>query len=439
MFRMYELIKKKRDKKELTTEEIKWIINGYTKGDIPDYQVSALLMAIYFNGLNDRELFDWTEAMIKTGEVIDLSSIKLPKIDKHSTGGVGDKTSFILAPIAAACGIVVPMISGRGLGHTGGTLDKLESVPGIRTDISNKEFVSILQKHRICLIGQTKNLVPADKKLYALRDVTGTVESIQLICSSIMSKKISEGIDGLVLDVKVGQGAFMKTMKDARALAQALVNLGKKMNKKVVALITDMNQPLGQNVGNSLEMIECFDVLKGKVVNDLSYLSCELAAHMLLLGKVASTIQEARTKVANAIVSGDAIDKMKEMIEAQGGDPSVVDDYTKLPQAKHTKVFVAKQKGIIQNINAEEVGLAAMSLGAGREKVDSKIDHAVGFVLLKKVGDKVNKDDPLLVIHYNDGERIKEVLESVQFRLDRAFKIDKKPVKPPKLIKEIIR
>jgi len=439
MFRMYELIKKKRDEKELTSEEIKWIINGYTKGEIPDYQVSALLMAIYFNGLNDKELLEWTDAMIKTGDVIDLSAIKLPKIDKHSTGGVGDKTSFILAPIAAACGVVVPMISGRGLGHTGGTLDKLESVPGIKTDISNKEFVSILQKHRICLIGQTKNLVPADKKLYALRDVTGTVESIQLICSSIMSKKISEGIDGLVLDVKVGQGAFMKTMKDARALAQALVNLGKKMNKKVVALITDMNQPLGQNVGNALEMIECFDVLKGKVVNDLSQLSCELAAHMLVLGKVASTIQEARTKVANSIVSGDALAKMKEMIEAQGGDPSVVDDYTKLPQAKHTKIFIAKQKGIIQDINAEEVGLAAMSLGAGREKVDSKIDHAVGFVFLKKVGDRVNKGDPLLVIHYNDGERIKEVLESVQFRLDRAFEIDKKAVKPPKLIKEIIR
>jgi len=439
MFRMYELIKKKRDEKELTSEEIKWIINGYTKGEIPDYQVSALLMAIYFNGLNDKELLEWTDAMIKTGDVIDLSAIKLPKIDKHSTGGVGDKTSFILAPIAAACGVVVPMISGRGLGHTGGTLDKLESVPGIKTEISNKEFVSILQKHRICLIGQTKNLVPADKKLYALRDVTGTVESIQLICSSIMSKKISEGIDGLVLDVKVGQGAFMKTMKDARALAQALVNLGKKMNKKVVALITDMNQPLGQNVGNALEMIECFDVLKGKVVNDLSQLSCELAAHMLVLGKVASTIQEARTKVANSIVSGDALAKMKEMIEAQGGDPSVVDDYTKLPQAKHTKIFIAKQKGIIQDINAEEVGLAAMSLGAGREKVDSKIDHAVGFVFLKKVGDRVNKGDPLLVIHYNDGERIKEVLESVQFRLDRAFEIDKKAVKPPKLIKEIIR
>lgn len=439
MFRMYELIKKKRDKKELTAEEIKWVINGYTKGEIPDYQMSAMLMAIYFNGLNDRELLEWTDAMIRTGEVIDLSSIKLPRIDKHSTGGVGDKTSFILAPIAASCGVVVPMISGRALGHTGGTLDKLESISGIRVDIPSKEFVSILQKHRICLIGQTKNLVPADKKLYALRDVTGTVESIQLICSSIMSKKLSEGIDGLVLDVKVGSGAFMKTMKDARTLAQTLVNLGKKMNKKMVALITDMNQPLGQNVGNALEMMECFDILKGKTTNDLSTLSCELAAHMLLLGRVVGTIQEGRARVANAIVAGDALLKMKEMIEAQGGDPSVVDDYSRLPQAKHTKIFIAKQKGIIQEINAEEVGLAAMSLGAGREKVDSKIDHAVGFVFLKKIGDKVNKGDPLLVIHYNDGDRIKEVLESVQFRLDRAFKIAKKPVNPPKLIKEIIR
>lgn len=439
MFRMYELIKKKRDKKELTAEEIKWVINGYTKGEIPDYQMSAMLMAVYFNGLNDKELLEWTDAMIKTGEVIDLSSIKLPKIDKHSTGGVGDKTSFILAPIAASCGVVVPMISGRALGHTGGTLDKLESISGIRVDISPKEFVSILQKHRICLIGQTKNLVPADKKLYALRDVTGTVESIQLISSSIMSKKLSEGIDGLVLDVKVGSGAFMKTMKDARTLAQTMVNLGKKMNKRMVALITDMNQPLGQNVGNSLEMMECFDILKGKITNDLSTLSCELAAHMLLMGRVVGTIQEARARVANAIVGGDALLKMKEMIEAQGGDPSVADDYSRLPQARHTKIFVAKQKGIVQEINAEEVGLAAMSLGAGRERVDSKIDHAVGFVFLKKIGDRVNKGDPLLVIHYNDGNRIKEVLESVQFRLDRAFKIDKKPVNPPKLIKEIIR
>ncbi len=432
--RMVDIIRKKRDRESLQPEDIKFFVKGYAEGTVTDYHASALLMAIFLNGMTEEEQLYLTDEMLHSGDVLDWSDIPGVKVDKHSTGGVGDKTSLILAPIAAAAGVVVPMISGRGLGHTGGTLDKLESIPGFDVGLSSEKFREVLEKTGMVLAGQTSQIAPADKKLYALRDVTATVESIPLIASSILSKKLAEGIDALVLDVKVGSGAFMKKQSDATALAKTLVKIGKKAGKQVVALITDMNQPLGTHVGNSLEVIESCDVLKGKVQNDLSELSFELAAHMMVLGKVSDDLESARAKVDDLIQSGAALKKFQEVAAAQGGDALALDDYSRLPAANKTISVQADESGIVQRINAEEVGIAAMVLGAGRAKVDDVIDAGAGIVLHHKVGDSVEKGTSLATVYYNDGKNLQEA----RSRLLAAFSVGKEPPTKVKLIQSII-
>ncbi len=427
---VYELIAKKRDGKTLSSEEIAYFIEGYTTGEIPDYQASAMAMAIYFRGLSDSELMAWTQAMLNSGEVLDFSHIPAPKIDKHSTGGVGDKTSLIIAPIVAAAGIYVPMISGRGLGHTGGTLDKLESIPGFNVNLSGEKFEEILKSTGCALAGQTENIVPADRKLYALRDVTATVSSIPLIASSIMSKKLAEGIDGLVLDVKFGKGAFMKKIEDARHLAHTLVSIGSQMGKDVVALLTNMNQPLGTHVGNSLEVIECCEVLQNRLRNDLSELSFRLAAEMLLLGGAADDLEEALEKVHELVESGAAFRKFQEIVVAQGGDPRALEDYLRFPQARGTSVISANEDGFIQAIECEQIGLLAVQLGAGRQKVSDVIDPSVGFIFNHKVGDEIREGDHLITIYYND----EEALEAIKEPLANAFTIGPEPPEPEELI-----
>ncbi len=422
--RMVEIIKKKRDGGKLSPEEISFFVDSYVRGEVPDYQVSALLMAIFFQGMDFEETMNLTEAMIKSGVTVDLSSIKAPKVDKHSTGGVGDKISLILGPLVASCGVVVPMISGRALGHTGGTLDKLESIPGYRTQISIEEFVKILEKVGISIIGQTEELVPADKKLYALRDVTATVESIPLITSSIMSKKIAEGIDGLVLDVKTGSGAFMRNINDARELARSLVETGKLMGKKVVALITNMDQPLGRAVGNAVEVVESVEVLKNSGPGDVRELSIRLGVEMLLIGGIARSDEEAREKLEKALRSGKAYEKWRQMVEAQGGDPDAIerDDFIKVSG----KVTVeARDDGYLFSFDTFKVGMAATVLGAGRSKKEDRIDPHVGIMVLKKIGEKVSKGEPVFEVLYNDENRLKESLSY----LEGAFQIKKEP--PP--------
>jgi len=408
---VYEIIQKKRDGLELTSDEIAFFIGGYTKNDIPDYQAAAMAMAIYFNGLNDAELMTWTESMLRSGEVFDLSELTSYKVDKHSTGGVGDKTSLILAPIVAAADLYVPMISGRGLGHTGGTLDKLESIPGFDVQLSSERFGEVLSNCGCVLAGQTQDIVPADRKLYALRDVTATVDSIPLIASSIMSKKLAEGIDGLVLDVKFGDGAFMKEVDMARKLAQTLVSVGTRMGKEVVALLTDMNQPLGTHVGNSLEVIESCEVLRGRVSNDLSKLSFRLAAEMLLLGKKAEDLDEAHEIVQELIDSGAAFRKFQEITTAQGGDPRSLEEYDRFAQARGITKLIAPEDGYVQAIRSGDVGRLAVRLGAGRMKVDDPVDPAVGFVFNHKVGDFVKAGDALVTIYYNQEERVEAIRE----------------------------
>jgi pyrimidine-nucleoside phosphorylase len=382
--RAVDVIQKKRDGHELTRDEIAAFIEGYTRGTIPDYQASALAMAVFFKGMTAAETVALTESMMRTGEVLDLSALPGPKVDKHSTGGVGDKTSMVLAPLAAACGVYVPMISGRGLGHTGGTLDKLESIPGFRVGLSLDEFRAVLRASHLGLIGQTPEIAPADRKLYALRDVTSTVESRPLIAASIMSKKMAEGIDALVLDVKTGDGAFMVKEEDSRALAEAMLAIGRGMGKKVVALITDMEQPLGRTVGNALEIAECIETLQGKGPEDLEALSVELAAWMLSLAGAAPTLDAARGRVRDALASGDGLRKFQEVIALQGGDPRVCDDLSRLPRAKETVELRAESAGQVTAIGCRAVGTAAMLLGAGRETVESRIDPGVGLVLRKK-------------------------------------------------------
>ena len=431
---VYEIIGKKRDGKRLSDEEIAYFIEGYTKEEIPDYQAAAMAMAIYFQGLSDIELMSWTKAMLNSGEILDFSEIPAAKIDKHSTGGVGDKTSMIIAPIVAAAGIYVPMISGRGLGHTGGTLDKLESIPGFDVNLTGERFEEVLKKTGCALAGQTKNIVPADRKLYALRDVTATVSSIPLIASSIMSKKLAEGIDGLVLDVKFGKGAFMKEIKLARLLANTLVSIGSQMGKNVVALLTNMNQPLGTHVGNSLEIIECCEVLQNRLNNDLSELSFHLAAEMLVLGGVSEDLEEALAKVDELVQSGTAFRKFQEIVIAQGGDPRALEDHTRFPQARGTSVITASEDGIIQSIECEQIGLLAVQLGAGRQKVSDEIDPAVGFVFNHKVGDEVQEGDHLVTIYYND----EDALESIKDSLANAFEIgSEQPEQDPLIIERI--
>jgi pyrimidine-nucleoside phosphorylase len=410
----YELIKRKRDGGRLESAEIAELIAGYTSGAVPDYQMAAMCMAIFFKGLSDAELATWAGSMLQSGEVIDLSDVPGMKVDKHSTGGVGDKVSLALAPLAAACGVRVPMISGRGLGHTGGTLDKLESIPGFRVDLGVDRYRQMVRDVGCCLIGQTATVVPADKKLYALRDVTATVDCIPLIASSIMSKKLAEGIDALVLDVKVGSGAFMKTLEDARTLARTMVGIGREMGKKVVALLTDMEQPLGDAVGNALEAIEAIDILKGRAPADVTECTTALTARMLTLGKVAKDEKAARAMLEKAVRDGSGLRKFGEIIKAQGGDPRVLEDYSVFAQAKKVVPIPSPADGYVTGIDTEKVGLAGVALGAGRERVDSKIDPAVGFVFRKKVGAKVSKGEPLAMLHINDEKLEAQIVARVQ-------------------------
>jgi pyrimidine-nucleoside phosphorylase len=409
----YELIKAKRDGGKLAPNDIRAFIDEYTKGSVTDYQMSAMCMAVFFRGLDSVELGAWTRAMLESGEVLDLSETKGIKVDKHSTGGVGDKVSLSLAPLAAACGVPVPMISGRGLGHTGGTLDKLESIPGFRVDLSVADYRRLVRDLGCCLIGQTATLAPADKKLYALRDVTATVDCIPLIASSIMSKKMAEGIDALVLDVKVGSGAFMKTIDDARVLAKTMIGIGNEMGKKVVALLTDMDQPLGNTVGNALEVIEAVEMLRGRAPADYTELTLALTAEMLVLGGKAPDVKVAREQLHEVMRSGAAEKKFCEIVEAQGGDPSAITDLTKLPRAKKTMPVAAPRDGVVTAIHSENIGLAAMALGAGRAKSSDLIDPAVGFVLHKKVGDTVKAGEALITMHVNEDARVREVSDRV--------------------------
>jgi len=400
-FRAVDLIRKKRDGGELSSAEIEYLVNAYTRGDIADYQVSAWLMAVVLRGMTRAETAALTDAMLHSGEVLDLSSLPGKKVDKHSTGGVGDKTSLVLAPLVAAAGITVPMISGRGLGHTGGTLDKLEAIPGFNVNLAVAEFRRVLATCGCAMIGQTAEIAPADRKLYALRDVTGTVESPYLICASIMSKKLAEGIDSLVLDVKTGSGAFMKSEKDAAFLAELMVETGVRMGKHVVALITDMNQPLGRMIGNALEVVEVIEVLRGAGPEDLRQLCLELAGWMLHLGGTATTVAEGKKQSEKLILSGKALGRFRQMVELQGGDPRAIDDPSKLPQAQHTKTISSPRDGYVVAMQCEQFGTACVILGGGRERKEDSVDPAVGIVLHKKVGDPVSANEALATIHYN--------------------------------------
>lgn len=413
LMRMYDVILKKRNNLELNKEEIDFFINGFTEGTIPDYQASALLMAIYFNGMNKRETADLTMAMAKSGDRLDLSKINGIKVDKHSTGGVGDKTTILLAPMVASCGVPVAKMSGRGLGHTGGTIDKLESITGFSVSIPEEQFINNVNKLGLALVAQTGCLAPADKKIYALRDVTTTVDSIPLIASSIMSKKIASGADAIVLDVKVGDGAFMKDEESATLLAREMVEIGNNVGVKTIAVISDMNQPLGYAVGNSLEIIEAINTLKGNGPLDLLELCFALGSNMLLLAKRVDTLEEGRALLKENIDNGNALNKLKEFVLAQGGDISYIDDTSKFESAKYKIEVIAESNGMVTKINAQEVGIIAMEIGAGRATKEDKIDLSVGIVFNKKCSDKVKEGDILAVIYANDkdkGEKARQKL-----------------------------
>ena len=421
--RPIDLIRKKRDGGELSSDEIQFLIQAYTRDEIPDYQMAAWLMAVVIRGMTRGELSALTAAMLNSGETIDLSDLPGTKVDKHSTGGVGDKTSLIIAPLVAAAGVPVPMISGRGLGHTGGTLDKLQSIPGFNVNLSLSEFRRVVGTCGCALIGQTAEIAPADKRLYALRDVTATVESPYLICASIMSKKLAEGIDGLVLDVKTGSGAFMKTEKESIFLAELMVETGKQMGKKMVALITDMDQPLGWKVGNALEIEECIEVMKGGGPTDLRELCLELAAWMLYLAGRTTSVNHGRELAVEIISSQSALEKFREIIWLQGGDSSVIDDPARLPQAQHRLPILSPATGFVGPIHCEQVGIASLVLGGGREKKEDAIDPAVGLVLHKKVGDPVHAGEPLCTIRYNSDARLRDVRRL----LEQAYRIAEQP------------
>ncbi|MFC5732881.1 pyrimidine-nucleoside phosphorylase [Cytobacillus gottheilii] len=410
--RMVDIIEKKRDGIELAKEEIQFFVNGYTNGSIPDYQVSALTMAIFFKGMTENERADLTMAMVESGDQIDLKKIEGIKVDKHSTGGVGDTTTLVLGPLVAAVGVPVAKMSGRGLGHTGGTIDKLEAVEGFHVEIENEEFIKLVNENKIAVIGQSGNLTPADKKLYALRDVTATVDSIPLIASSIMSKKIAAGADAIVLDVKTGAGAFMKTLEDSKELASAMVRIGNNVGRNTMAVISDMSQPLGFAIGNALEVKEAIDTLKGEGPEDLTELCLTLGSHMVVLAKKAATVEEAREKLQQVINDGSALETFKTFLSSQGGDASVVDQPEKLPQAKYQFELEAKEDGFVSEIVADEIGTAAMLLGAGRATKESTIDLAVGLMLRKKIGDEVKKGDSLVTI-YSNFEDVSDVKEKL--------------------------
>ena len=431
---MTDIIIKKRNGFELTREEIKFFIDNYVNNTIPDYQVSALLMAIFYQGMNKKEIADLTEAMLHSGDVIDLSSIAGIKIDKHSTGGVGDKTSLVLGPLVASCGAKVAKMSGRGLGHTGGTLDKLESIKGLSVMEDKEKFIHQVNDIGIAIVGQTADLVPADKKLYALRDVTGTVDSIPLISSSIMSKKLASGSDTILLDVKFGSGAFMKDLPSARELAKTMVEIGHSFNKDTRAVLTDMNQPLGCAVGNSLEVIEACETLKGRGPKDLEELCLSLGAIILEQAKITSSFEEGKKMLLEKISSLEAFNKLKELVAYQGGDSSYLDDYTKFKQAKYETKLYAKKSGYLQKIDALTIGESAMHLGAGRATKDDVIDMSAGIVLNKKVGDQVNEGD-LLLTCYTDKEDIEEVLKE----LESAFVFTDQELPYQSIIHEIIK
>lgn len=432
--RTVDLIQRKRDGEELTPEEIEYLVEGYTKGEIPDYQMSAFLMAVYYTGMTDREVSRLTECMLRSGETVDLSSISGLKVDKHSTGGVGDKTSLIVAPLAAAAGVIVPMMSGRALGHTGGTLDKLESIPGFHTDLTPEQFSSQLKELGLCFIGQSDRLAPADQKLYALRDVTGTVESVPLIASSIMSKKMAEGVDALVLDVKVGHGAFMKKQVDARRLAQMMVGIGRRMDKRVQALITDMSQPLGFAIGNALEVMEASQTLQGAGPEDLTRLSVELAARMIFLGKKAASLDEARRLAEQKLVDGSGYRKFKEVVKAQGGNPAALDKFELLPNATGMREITSPRAGYISQLDAEGIGIASNMIGAGRQKKDDSIDPAVGVILEVKVGEKVDAGSVLCRLYYTKEDRVEEAADLVE----DAFHLSTQKPDERELILEVV-
>ncbi|MBC2297615.1 pyrimidine-nucleoside phosphorylase [Listeria welshimeri] len=415
--RMVDIISKKRDGKALSTEEIQFFIDGYTNGEIPDYQASALAMAIFFQDMNDQERADLTMAMVGSGDTIDLSAIEGIKVDKHSTGGVGDTTTLVLAPLVAAVGVPVAKMSGRGLGHTGGTIDKLESIEGFHIELGKKDFIDLVNRDKVAVIGQSGNLTPADKKMYALRDVTGTVNSIPLIASSIMSKKIAAGADAIVLDVKTGAGAFMKTDEDAENLAHAMVRIGNNVGRNTMAVISDMSQPLGEAIGNALEVKEAIDTLKGQGPEDLTELVLVLGSQMVVLAKKAATLDEARTKLMEVIENGAALEKFKTFLSNQGGDASIVDHPEKLPQAKYQIEVPAKTSGFVSQIVADEIGIAAMILGAGRATKEDEINLAVGLMLRKKVGDAVKEGESLVTIFADqeDVENVKaKIYENIQ-------------------------
>ncbi len=432
--RTVDLIQRKRDGEELTPEEIASLIDGYNQGLVPDYQMAAFLMAVYFQDMTEHEVEALTYGILRSGQVIDLSSVPGVKVDKHSTGGVGDKTSLIAAPLAAAAGVVVPMVSGRALGHTGGTLDKLESVPGFRTNLSVDEFREHLRLYGLAFMGQTTEVTPADARLYALRDVTATVESTPLIASSIMAKKLAEGIDSLVLDVKVGTGAFMKRHVDARKLAQIMVSIGRRADKRVQALITDMNQPLGFAVGNALEIMEVSQTLQNAGPTDLTRLALELAARMIFLGRKTMTLDEGRELAQSALLDGSGYRKFKEVIQAQGGDPSVLDRFDLLPNATGVREVPSPRNGYISAIDAQSIGLAATMIGAGRDTKDDPVDPAVGVILEVKVGHKIDAGSVLCRIYYTKEDRLEEAADLVE----DAFRISNSPPEERELILEVV-
>jgi pyrimidine-nucleoside phosphorylase len=431
--RAVDVLKRKRDGGELSREEIAFLVNGFTAGEIPDYQASAFLMAVCLRGMSAEETVALTETMLRSGTILDFSDVRGPKIDKHSTGGVGDKTSLIIAPLAAAAGAIVPMISGRGLGHSGGTLDKLESIPGFDVRLDEKRFHQVVSDVGFAMVGQTEAIAPADRKLYSLRDVTATVESFPLITGSILSKKLAEGIEGLVLDVKVGSGAFMKTREDAETLARSMLSTAARMGTKAVVLLTDMNQPLGTHVGNALEVEESLAVLRGEGPSDLKDLCIRLTAHMLVLGGIAASVEDGEKRAREELRSGRGLSKFLDMVRAQGGDPRVADGGL-LPRARARKEVVAERDGFVAAIDTELLGTAAMVLGAGREKVDDVIDPGAGLLVGKKLGHEVRRGEPLVTLHYNDPSRLLEA----EGRAKRAYEISDRPSPAPELILAVL-
>jgi pyrimidine-nucleoside phosphorylase len=432
--RTVDLIHRKREGEELSREEIQYIVDGYTQGAIPDYQMSAFLMAVFFSGMSDHEVTALTEAMVNSGQIIDLSDIPGIKVDKHSTGGVGDKTSLIAAPLAASAGALVPMISGRALGFTGGTLDKLESIPGFRTDLTIEEVKALLQEHNLCFAGPSQELAPADGRMYALRDATATVESIPLMASSIMSKKLAMGIDALVLDVKVGAGAFVKKQLDARRLAQMMVGIGRRMDKRVQALITDMNQPLGYAIGNALEIMEVSQTLQNAGPGDLTRISLELAARMIHMAKLTPSLDEARLLAQKQLLEGAGYRKLKQVIQAQGGDPNVLDKFELLPNATGAREITTSRGGYVSVIDAEEIGRACCLVGAGRNTKEDGIDPAVGVILEAKVGEKVDAGAVLCRIYYTREDNLEEAASIIE----GAFRISSQPADLRELILEVV-